>query len=148
MPQVRRALFLIDELGLDPWTNADTYPYLASPLCVDRRGQIYVRKGGEVMNLDRQPVLLSGEVLALTAPFDIDGARGPDLIRPRPHLRIVPARVAGEPHIEHTRLTTQTIAALGSRGFSSERIAAMYEQREASIVEAIDLERQLSRAAA
>lgn len=145
MPKVRRALELLDELELDPWRPDASQ---ASPLLVDRSGRIYVRDGrlhdDQVLNLDGQPSLLPAQSLGLTAPFEDAGLRGPDLLRPRPHLRIVPSRVAGEPHVEHSRLTTQTIAALGDRGYSAEQIAAMYEEPELVIAEAIDLERQLA----
>jgi uncharacterized protein (DUF433 family) len=69
---------------------------------------------------------------------------GPNLVLPRPHLRIVPSRVAGEPHVEHSRLTTQTVAALALRGNSTGQIAEMYAEPEHAIAEAVDLERQLS----
>ena len=72
-------------------------------------------------DLRRQPVLLPDDVLGLTAPFDSAGMSGPDLLRPRPHLRIVPSKVAGEPHVEQSRLTTQTIAALADRGYPQAR---------------------------
>lgn len=141
MPKVRRALALLDELSLDPWN-----PNMKgqSPLLVDRAGRIYVRTPDEVLNLQKQPVLLPEETLGLTAPFQSAGMSGPDLLRPRPHLRIVPAKVTGEPHIERSRLTTQTIAALAARGFSTMHIAEMYEESVGSIREAIDLEEQLS----
>lgn len=96
------------------------------------------------LNLNRQPVLLPDDVLGLTAPFDSAGMPGPDLLRPRPHLRIVPSKVAGEPHVAHSRLTTQTIAALADRGYPAAQIAAMYDEPEQVISEAIDLERQLA----
>ena len=53
---------------------------------------------------------------------------------------------AGEPHVEHSRLTTQTIAALAERGYPVAQIAAMYDEPEVVIGEAIDLERQLAAA--
>ncbi len=145
MPSVRKALALLDDLGLDPWSPAAV---AASPLLVDRAGRIYVREGGAVLNLHRQPVLLPDDVLGLTAPFDSAGLAGPDLLRPRPHLRIVPSKVAGEPHVEHSRLTTQTIAALALRGYEARQIAAMYDEPDDVITEAIDLERQLADAVA
>lgn len=143
MPKVRKALALLDELGLDPWSPAAG---ARSPLLVDRTGEIYVRAGDGTLNLHRQPVLLSDDVLGLTAPFESAGVSGPDLLRPRPHLRIVPSKVAGEPHVEHSRLTTQTVAALADRGYSVAQIAAMYNEPQDVIGEAIDLERQLAAA--
>ena len=143
MPKVRKALALLDELGLDPWSQGAG---AGSPLVVDRAGEIYVRAREGILNLHRQPVLLSEDVLGLTAPFESAGLPGPDLLRPRPHLRIVPSKVAGEPHVEHSRLTTQTIAALADRGYPVAQIATMYDEPEVVIGEAIDLERQLAAA--
>lgn len=140
MPKVRRALSLLDELGLDLWECDAT----ESPLLVDGSGDIFVRVGTEVLNLHRQPVLLPEHVLGLTAPFREAGGNGPHLVRPRPHLRIVPSKVTGEPHIEHTRVTTQTVAALAERDFSPAAIAEMYGIALDAVQEAVDLERQLA----
>ncbi len=104
----------------------------------------YLRTAASVLDLDRQPALLPEDVLGLTAPFGNAGLRGPDLLRPRPHLRIVPAKVAGEPHVAHSRITTQTIAALAARGYSADQLADMYQEPEEAITEAIDLEQDLS----
>jgi len=59
---------------------------------------------------------------------------------------IVPSKVAGEPHVEHSRLTTQTIATLANRGYAVAQIAAMDDEPEDVIGEAIDLELQLATA--
>ena len=55
-----------------------------------------------------------GDTLDLFALF----GEGPDLRVPDAHLRIVPGRCAGEPHLLGTRLTTRTIAALAERGYA------------------------------
>ena len=141
MPRVRRALDLLGELGLDLWTPTGAS---SSPLLVDGRGDILVRFDGEVLNLDRQPTVLPDPVLGLTAPFRHAGGDGPDLLRPRAQLRIMPAKVAGEPHIAGSRVTTQTVAALAQRGFATDAIAGMYGLDPVAIAEALDLERQLS----
>lgn len=141
MPSVRLSLALLDELGLDIW---DSHSESASPLLVAPNGEIFVHFGDDVLNLHRQPVLMPEGALALTAPFHDAGGHGPNLIRPRPHLRIVPSKVTGEPHIEHTRITTQTVSALAMRGFSSQRIAEMYGVEIEAVDEGIDLERQLA----
>jgi uncharacterized protein (DUF433 family) len=112
-------------------------------LLVDARGFIYVRHGDVVLDGSGQPALPPAEVLELTAPFTDAGLVGPDLVRPRPHLRIVPSKVSGEPHLEHTRITTLTLAALAGRGYSVKRIAVMYDEPEDVIAEALDLEQQL-----
>jgi uncharacterized protein (DUF433 family) len=98
----------------------------------------------DVFDLDGQRTLLPENVLGLTAPFASDGVSGPNLLRPRPLLRIVPSKVSGEPHVVHSRLTTLTIAALAARGYSALRIAEMYDEPVEAIEEAIDLEQQLA----
>lgn len=140
MPEVRRALRLIDELELDVWHSDSRY---ASPLLVDASGAIFVRAGENILDARGNPTLLPASFLNLTAPFHDEGAHGPDLIRPRPHLRIVPDKVAGEPHIEQSRLTTQTVAALAGRSYATAQIAAMYDVDPLFVQEAIDLEAQL-----
>jgi uncharacterized protein (DUF433 family) len=141
MPRVRQALGLLAEIGLNLWDPASAE---MSPLLVDPRGVIYVRNGDTVLEGSGQPALLPAEVLGLTAPFTDAGMAGPDLVRPRPHLVIVPSKVSGEPHLEHSRITTLTLAALAARGYSVERIARMYDEPEGVVAEALDLERQLS----
>lgn len=66
---------------------------------------------------------------------------GPDLIRPRPALRIVPGKLAGEPHVEGTRITSRMIAGLAGRGFDVERILKLYPRlTRAAAEQAVDLE--------
>ena len=80
----------------------------------------------------------------LVRPFGIESMRGPDLVRPRPTLRIVPGKLSGEPHVEATRIPTLMLAALGLRGFQPSAIVEMYPGLSATnVVEAIDLEVQL-----
>lgn len=143
MREVRRALRELDRRRLDIWS-----PQLvgSSPLVVDRSGKIHIRDDGGVEELTGQ-ALLGADFLDLLGPFDQFGGRGPDLVAPRSHLRIVPARVAGEPHVAGSRLTTLSLAALAERGMSSARIAALYEIDFVAVDEAVDLERQLARSA-
>ena len=141
MPRVRQAFALLDELELDPW-SADLDGQ--SPILVDAAGRIYVRTPNDVFDVNGQRTLLPEHALGLTAPFTSEGIFGPDLLRPRPLLRIVPAKVSGEPHVVNSRLTTLTIAALAARGFSARRIAGLYDEPVEAIEEAIDLERQLA----
>jgi uncharacterized protein (DUF433 family) len=113
------------------------------------RPRIYVTRDGKIV-VDRDtPRTLGGQgivadLLDLFGPFD----RGPDLRTPRPKLRIVPGKVAGEPHLQGSRLTTPTIAALDRRGYELDDIAALYPREDVeAIVEALDLERELAQAA-
>lgn len=139
MTRVRAALAELSRRGLDLWDGGRS----ATPLVVDRAGRIHIVDRDTVSELSGQ--LLAGDLLDLLGPFDAgDGGAGPDLRRPRPHLRIVPGKCAGEPHLEGTRLTTSTIAALAERGFGLDDVARLYpEERRDSLAEAIDLERSL-----
>jgi uncharacterized protein (DUF433 family) len=141
MRQVRTALALLAGRGLDLWSEDEP---ATCPLLVDRSGEIFVRTNDGVVDLRGHPAVLPEESLDLTGPFVRDGMVGPDLIRPRPHLRIVPSKVSGEPHLEHSRITTLTLAALARRGYTVAQIADLYEEPAAVVAEALDLERQLS----
>lgn len=140
MPEVRRALGRLDEMGLDIWASDGTRP---SPLLVDRTARIYIAAADELVDARGQQVM--ADCLDLLAPF-LDGGdvRGPDLRQPRPRLRIVPGKCAGEPHLRGTRLTTQTVAALVDRGYDVDGVHRLYPDQDLeAITEAIDLERQL-----
>src|SRR5262249_6857551 len=89
---------------------------------------------------------LDPEMLDLIAPFSTRQARGPDLQKPREHLRIVPGKLSGSPHIAHTRLETVTVAALRERGFQPDKLERLYPKIEPiGLIEAVDLELQLNR---
>lgn len=140
MPEVRRALGRLDEMGLDIWASDGTRP---SPLLVDRTARIYIAAADELVDARGQQVM--ADCLDVLAPF-LDGGdvRGPDLRQPRPRLRIVPGKCAGEPHLRGTRLTTQTVAALVDRGYDVDGVHRLYPDQDLeAITEAIDLERQL-----
>ena len=138
MPHVRDALVQLDEQGLDLWDGRAG----ASPLYVDPTGKIVIVAPEATHDLSGQGVL--SEWLDLLGPFEGTDGAGPDLRRPREHLRIVPGKYAGEPHLDGSRLTTVTIAALAGRGYTLDDVARLYpdETRE-SLEEAIDLERSL-----
>jgi hypothetical protein len=52
----------------------------------------------------------------------MEGLKGPDLVRPKPELRIVPGKLSGSPHVAGTRVETTAIAALAKDGLDTERI--------------------------
>ena len=139
MREVRSALHRLDELGMDLWDGRAG----RSPLFVDRAGEIIIVRDDEAVEASGQAVF--SQFLDLLAPFEgSDGGRGPDLRRPREHLRIVPGKCAGEPHLEGSRLTTPTIAALAARGYGIDDLARLYpDESPTSIAEAIDLETSL-----
>jgi uncharacterized protein (DUF433 family) len=141
MSDIRRALAELDELGFDIWSSGYDGP--STPLRVDRTGKVYVDVGEWIETSHREGVI--EEVLDLLGPFDTFEGHGPDLIRPRPHLRIVPGKVSGEPHLDHSRITTLAIASLYDRFGDVDRVAALYPDVSMDAIrEAIDLERQLA----
>jgi uncharacterized protein (DUF433 family)/DNA-binding transcriptional MerR regulator len=137
--KIRQRLARTDELGemllgrgLEVW--------------VDRKGQLlfedahgmHVPLGGGLAQE------LVDTKVNLVRPFEVNGRRGPDLVRPRPTLRIVPGKLSGEPHVEATRIPTQMLAALERRGFGPAAIVEMYPAINATnVAEAMDLEAQL-----
>lgn len=143
MRQVRQTLAYLVEHRIDLW-HADEVA--ASPLLVDRGGKIWIRTpdGSITDNLGNRTLEIDEGSLELLGPFDVSGQRGPDLIAPRPMLRIVPLKVAGEPHVVDSRVTSRSLAALAERGFSPDELAHMYALDKRAIKEALDLERQLS----
>jgi uncharacterized protein (DUF433 family) len=138
MRKVQRALEELKALDLDLFAKG--------------RPVVTVTLDGEVV-LDAPSVPLQnagGQYLApglvdILGPFaGLEGTRGPDLVRPRPSLRILPRKISGAPHIDGTRLPTQSIGALADRGFTVEQIAKIYPfVTPDSIAESIDLEKQL-----
>jgi uncharacterized protein (DUF433 family) len=145
MGRVRRALQRIDDEGLDIWDPEASRD--ASPLLVDRSGRVYVAAVDGVVDDAGGSLLDLG--LDLLGPFDHGPGRGPDLRRPRPHLRIVPGRCAGEPHLVGSRVTTPAVAALAARGFDAASIVRLYPACDpAALREAVDLERELAGAVA
>lgn len=60
-----------------------------------------------------------------------------------PHLRIVPGKVSGAPHLESSRITAQTIAALHDRLRSVEQLASYYPEMTLTL-SVRHLERQLA----
>ena len=141
MGQVGRAIAELGRLRLDIW---GTEYQGQSPLRVTDDGKIFVLTPKRLEDLARAEVFES--TLDVLGAFHADeSAIGPDLLRPRPHLRIVPGKVSGEPHVERSRVTTVALSALSNRGYSEKPLARLYPTLPPpSIGEAIDLERALA----
>jgi uncharacterized protein (DUF433 family) len=139
MKAVRRALTELEEIDLALWSS-DGGPNVA----VDRRGRIVLGEPEQPHHVNGQ-ALLDSAMLDVLRPFEIgESTRGPDLVAPRPRLRIVPGKLAGAPHVRQTRIETQALAALGARGMSAQRIQSLYPAIELDDVEeALDLEHEL-----
>ena len=134
MPQVREALRMTVQRGLDPWSDE-------VGLLVDPAGQIFVSEpDGRVFNVAGRQHVLDPESVDL---LDALGP-GPNLVRPRERLRITPGRLSGEPHLEGTRLSTLSIKALADDGYGPSRIARMYGVGEVAVTEAITFEEAMA----
>jgi uncharacterized protein (DUF433 family) len=130
MPRVRQALAQLQDLKLD--------------LLAEGHSAVGVTLSGRVVITPRD-TSLPPDAVDVLGPFKgLECAQGPDLLRPRPTLRIFPRRISGTPHIDGTRLPTQSISALADRGFTVEDVSRIYPfvSLEA-LKESIELERQL-----
>jgi uncharacterized protein (DUF433 family) len=138
MKEVRAALERLDREDMDLWSVGNPR---GSALLADRAGRVIV--AGEPMTTASGQGLL--DMLDVLGPFAQGQVRGPDLRTPRPHLRIIPGRCAGEPHIVGTRITTLSVAALRTRGFDLDKIGELYPDEDpAALAEAVDLEAHLA----
>lgn len=139
MLSVRQALDGLRKLELPLWT-----PDNRCPITVDRGGNLFIPGPAGPERPNGQ--LPFQDMLDVMAPFDTaDGTRGPDLVRPRPELRIIPGKLSGSPHIDSTRIETCAIGALHDAGYSNAKILKLYPYLSSSQVEdSISLEEQLS----
>lgn len=104
-------------------------------------GRLYLQLPDRTIRADPGGQAALDETLYLVRPYK----HGPDLLQPRPLLRIIPGKLHGEPHIVGTRIPSLTIAALDRDGFSPEQIGAMYPDATVEALrEAIAFERSLA----
>ena len=82
----------------------------------------------------------------LLGPFEFGQLPGPDLLlTSRPHLRIIPGKMSGEPHLAGSRITTQVAAALYEHIPDAGRIAGLYAGVDVRMfAEAIEFEHSLA----
>lgn len=140
MTRVREALVELDERGLDIWN--DSSGDLNSPLRVDASGKIWLEVDG--VPISEGQGALPG-LLDLLGPFDLADRNGPDLIRPRPNLRIVPGRVSGEPHLARSRISTLSAAALYRNLGDIDAVAKLYPGFSVEAFrDAVEFERSLA----
>jgi uncharacterized protein (DUF433 family)/DNA-binding transcriptional MerR regulator len=142
MSEVRKALEQLRSIERERWTAA-----AAPVVAVDHAGGIVFDPTGSPVDLTGQSMFGDHKSLNLVLPFETEeGTRGPDLLRPRPSLRIIPGKLGGEPHVARSRVETRALAALARRGMDAGNIVRLYPALEqAAVVEAIDLEDQLAR---
>lgn len=142
MKAVRDALRQLRDLDLEIFVESvDGYE---STVVVTMSGEVLLRPPGEApRSLDGQ--LVSDELLDLVAPLTtVEGTHGPNLLCPRPLLRIVPKKLGGAPHVRGTRIETQSLESLRASGYTEEGIVNLYPYVSSDAVrESFDLERQL-----
>jgi uncharacterized protein (DUF433 family)/DNA-binding transcriptional MerR regulator len=136
MQQIRSALDVLSERQIQPQE-------LQRMARVAPHGRLFLTFGDAAFD-PRSGQSIVMELAALVAPNGL----GPDLLQPRPKLRIIPGKLSGEPHIENTRIASASLYALSTDGYTVAAIRHFYPHvsREA-IEEALDLERTLARAA-
>ncbi|MFY9822799.1 MAG: DUF433 domain-containing protein [Thermoanaerobaculia bacterium] len=139
MPKVRRALKELRALTLD------LFEHERPIIRVSLSGDVVIAAGILPLQKSDGQYLLEPGIVDLLAPFDgLQGTRGPDLSRPRPTLRILPRKISGAPHVEDTRLPTQSLFALASRGYEIETLAKIYPFVSIEALrDSIELEKQL-----
>lgn len=131
MSQVRAALEQTVQQGLDLW-NDNTIR-----LRVDLAGRIFIDQAdGSHTDLDGQAAWDMGDSVNI---LDAIGS-SPGLVRPTPHVRIAPARLAGEPFLLNSRVGTQVLHSLASDGYDTEAISRLYGIETSHVQEALDYE--------
>jgi uncharacterized protein (DUF433 family) len=142
MPSVKRALAALRDLNLTLWSEGH-----GPRVAVDRKGEIYLRT--TPLQRPSGQSVIEHDQLNLQAPFPAGEERtAPDLVEPRPWIRIVPGKLGGAPHVRSTRIETEALAALARRGLRGDRLASLYPMlAPAAIADALDLETELAEAA-
>ncbi len=138
MRKIREAL---DELVKEGASREELYRLIA----VSSGGELFLTFGDKEIRAraDRQGVL--PDILPLVRPYQM----APDLLEPRPLLRIIPGKLHGEPHILNTRIQSATVNDLYASGYGLGAIREMYPDATLeALEEAIDFERSLLREAA
>lgn len=128
LPEIRRALRELQRLDLDLFEQGRPTVF------VQPDGHIVLEEPEGYRRADGQTFLPG--YLDLIAPFTTDEAtRGVDLREPAPLVRIAPRRLAGAPHVVHTRIATESLAALRRRGFDVAGMRALYPDLSVEAIE-------------
>jgi uncharacterized protein (DUF433 family) len=139
MRAVRAALAALRREDLPIWDGG------SSALVVNAEGKVYIEAREGLTSVAGE--FAHRDLLLPIAPFTLhERSAGPDLMHPRPTLRIIPGKLGGSPHVVDTRIETRALSSLHDSGMSIERIAALYPNlQRTEIEEAVDLEEQLKR---
>ncbi len=139
---------LIGEVEQQAGRLGDALAAHALNLWVDAAGVPYFETDDRLVEArhDWKQPAAPGLVIDLLTEFSVErGIRGPDLRHPREGLQIIPGKLAGEPHIEGTRIQTRVLWTLSRRGYTPEQLLELYPDiPRASLLNALDLEAQLA----
>jgi len=140
MSKVRHALQELDRIGIELLEGGRPV------VCVTLDGDIAFDSDAAPLQLVNGQYLHRGAINLVGVFEGLEGATGPDLVAPRPTLRILPRKLGGAPHLVGTRLPTLPLHTLAERGLSIHQIGRLYPfaSREA-LQDGIDLEKQLAR---
>lgn len=110
-----------------------------------RSGKLLFEVGGWTFTATLAQQVSMPDLLEVVRPYKL----GPDLLHPRPLLRIIPGKLSGEPHVAGTRVSSQALYALDQDGYSVPQIQTMFPSVSAeALQQAIGLECSLAAAAA
>jgi uncharacterized protein (DUF433 family) len=144
MAKIRLAVSTVENIG-------DHLRKQSLVVTVDERGGIVIHGAdGDVfvpLGRGHRQMILHEERLDLVEPWRVHfPAIGPNLLEPRPTIRIVPGKISGEPHVADTRIPTRTVWMFARQGLEPSDIIELYPRlTPQNVGEAIDLEEQLER---
>jgi uncharacterized protein (DUF433 family)/DNA-binding transcriptional MerR regulator len=137
MNRIRQMLVALQETGQ---SREDLHRIVA----VAQDGELFLRFDDEILKADGSGQTAIPGAIPLIQPY----FSGPDLLRPRPLLRIIPGKLHGEPHVENTRVGTAVLFELTLMGYRDKQILEMYPGVSLdAFQQALDLERSLETAA-
>jgi len=137
IPRIRQALEDLDARGVSRTRLHNAVVRTVS-------GELFFEIDDDLVRADRSRQGAMPGVLPVVRQYK----RGPDLLEPRPLLRIIPGKLHGEPHLLDTRIPTAAIFALHRQGFSIAEISTMYPDADSKALgQAVELEDTLNPAA-
>jgi len=141
MRKVKAALKQLRKLDADLFDSQHR-----SAICVDPSGEVLLAPEQHPAQWLNGQLVFDGAI-DVVAPFQsAESVVGPDLVAPRPWVRIHPQRLSGATHVLGTRIETEALFRLQQRGFDEDRVVWLYpEIRPEALDDAIRLEQQLDR---
>ena len=129
---IRSALAALEQAGLPR--------HALSELSIGPDGSLYIDDAdGQPVRADASRQVAMFGTLNLVSAYN---GRGPDLLRPRPLVRISPGKLHGEPYVVRTRIPTAVLFELHREGYDADQIRRMYPDVSVEALgQAVELER-------